>query len=291
MKVKFITCIYSDLSETKLGGRPSRRGHYRQSLLSLLKMNNADFLCYTSENEIEDLKLFFYEQNSVSQKQLEFKVFDLESYKLENLIDGFRDPNKVNLSDRCFEIQYCKFNWWWLEDKSYDYYYWIDAGLSHCGIIPNAYLPHNNGPYFGYFESNLFGENFLNNLVSFTGDKFFVIAKENIRNFWDHPVSSKWYKNFDSSLHIIAGLFGGKRELWDLLIPYMEDYLEKIILTDGRLPSDENILSLTFQNHKKDFIWKNFDTWWHQNSGINWVDENFFTQNKSFYKVLEELMD
>jgi len=52
MSVKFITSIYSDLYGTEFGGRPNRGGHYRYSLLSLLKMTDADFLCYTSDREL-----------------------------------------------------------------------------------------------------------------------------------------------------------------------------------------------------------------------------------------------
>ena len=58
-KVKFITAIYTDLYGTEYGGRLSRGGHYRWSLLSLLKMTDADFLCYTSERELESLQEFF----------------------------------------------------------------------------------------------------------------------------------------------------------------------------------------------------------------------------------------
>ena len=60
MSVKFITSIYSNLHGTEFGGRIGRGGHYRFSLLSLLKMSNADFLCYTSDQEIDSLKSFFY---------------------------------------------------------------------------------------------------------------------------------------------------------------------------------------------------------------------------------------
>ena len=62
MSVKFITSIYSDLNGTEFGGRVARGGHYRFSLLSLLKMTDADFLCYTSDRELEGLKTFFYEE-------------------------------------------------------------------------------------------------------------------------------------------------------------------------------------------------------------------------------------
>ncbi len=77
MKTKFITCIYSDLNGTELGGRPGRGGHYRWSLMSLLKMTDADFVCYTSDREYESLIEFFYNMHNVSPEKLEIKVFDI----------------------------------------------------------------------------------------------------------------------------------------------------------------------------------------------------------------------
>ena len=67
MRVKIITSIYSDLSSLNMGGRSHRKDHYRFSLLSLLKMSQADFLCYTSEREKEDLKNFFYKTYNISE--------------------------------------------------------------------------------------------------------------------------------------------------------------------------------------------------------------------------------
>ena len=52
MRVKFITAIYSNLNGTDYGGRQNRGNHYRWSLISLLRMTNAEFICYTSEDEI-----------------------------------------------------------------------------------------------------------------------------------------------------------------------------------------------------------------------------------------------
>jgi hypothetical protein len=66
MSVKFITSIYSDLYGTEYGGRIGRGGHYRYSLLSLLKMTDADFLCYTSDRELPSLITFFYETHGIS---------------------------------------------------------------------------------------------------------------------------------------------------------------------------------------------------------------------------------
>ena len=42
--------------------------------------------------------------------------------------------------------------------------YWIDAGLSHCGLIPLKYLTHD-GLVRRYYESSLFNNEFLKNVI------------------------------------------------------------------------------------------------------------------------------
>ena len=159
-KVKFITSIYSDLYGTEYGGRIGRGGHYRYSLLSLLKMSDADFLCYTSDRELPSLITFFYETHGISSDKLKFQVFDIANTKFKDLINQYKDVEATKKSDRCIEVQYSKFHWWWNEDKSYDYYYWIDAGLSHCGLIPVKYLVGTH-PEQRYYESTLFNNDFF----------------------------------------------------------------------------------------------------------------------------------
>jgi hypothetical protein len=83
MKTKIITAIYDNLFGSDLGGRINRGGHYRYSLRSLLKMTDADFVCYTSEEEIEDLKHFFYVDNNVSSEKLILKTLKVELKSLK----------------------------------------------------------------------------------------------------------------------------------------------------------------------------------------------------------------
>jgi len=288
MKIKFITSIYSDLHGTEFGGRPSRGGHYRYSLLSLLKMTNADFICYTSEKELPSLIEFFYNQNNVSQNQLKFSVFDISETKFKDLISANKNVEETKRSDRCIEVQYSKFHWWWNEDKSYDYYYWIDAGLSHCGIIPDKYLTSSH-PQGRYYESNLFQNTFLSNLIENTSDKFFLLGKENERNYWSGTVDPKWYTNYNRSLHIIGGLFGGHRDRWDNVVNLFEGYVENIISEDKKIFNEENIISLMYYNHIDLFVTKTFDIWWHENNFPNGSDRTMLLDNKSFYKMFEEL--
>ena len=288
--VKFITAIYSDLYGTEFGGRPNRYWHYRWSLISLMKMTNADFVCYTSEREYESLKKFFYTENGISESKLKLVVFDLNNNRYTNLINKYKDVEKAKLGDRCLEIQYMKFDWINMEDMSYDYYFWVDSGLSHCGLIPNRYLSLTGINNKGYYETNLFNNTLLKNLIINTGDKFTLIAKENDKNFWSGTVNQKHYKQYDRSYHIIGGLFGGKKELWETITSQFNEYLETVTESDNNLYFEEHIMCLLYRNHEELFHTYKFDTWWHEDENIQGLDIIEHTKiNKSFYKILEEL--
>lgn len=290
MKVKFITAIYSNLFGTELGGRPGRKNHYRWGLISILKISDANFVCYTSEDEYDELNDFFFKQQNVPTSQLEIKKFDLTQNEFSDIISKFKDIENVKKSDRCIEIQYMKFIWFLSEDMSYDYYFWIDAGLSHCGLIPNKYLSLTGPENRGYYESTLFNNTFLKNLVEKTGEKFTLIGKENDRNYWSGTVDPKHFFNYDRSIHIIGGLFGGKKELWYNVVNLFRKYVYQVTNSDRRLYHEEDIMTLMFRNHNDLFFNHYFETWWHENERISGLDIlEHVKKNKSFYKILEEL--
>jgi hypothetical protein len=290
MKVKFITAIYSNLYGTDFGGRPSRGNHYRWSLLSLLKMTDSDFVCYTSDEEFDNLYNFFHTQNGISEDKLKLVKYNLSNHYFLDLFKKYKDIDGARKGDRCIEIQYMKFIWFLSEDMSYDYYFWIDAGLSHCGLIPNKYLASTGINNSQYYESPLFNNNFLINLVKNTEDKFTIIGKENDRNYWSGTVNPKHFFNYNRSYHIIGGLFGGKKELWDIILELFKKYVYQVTEEDGRLYHEEDIMTLIYRNHEDMFKMYQFDTWWHENERIAGLDMlEHIKNNKSFYKVLEEL--
>lgn len=291
MKTKIITAIYSNLNGTELGGRPNRGGHYRYSLFSLLKMSNANFICYTSEEELGGLEQFFYDQNNISRDKLQFVVFNLNNNEFSELIHRYKDIERIKRGDRCIEIQYMKFIWLSMEGMSYDYYYWIDAGLSHCGLIPNKYLTAIAGVHNSqYYESSLFNNRFLNNLISKSGDRCIIVSKENSKNYWSGTVDPLHFNNYDNSRHIIGGFFGGKKELLNEIITLFKKYVHQVTEHDKRLYHEEDIMTLMYRNHPDLFVTLDFDIWWHEDERIGGTDMAEHTRlNKSFYKILEEL--
>jgi hypothetical protein len=290
MRVKFITSIYSNLYGTDFGGRPSRGNHYRWSLLSLLKMTDSDFVCYTSDDEFDNLYDFFHIQNNISEDKLKLVKFNLSDHYFLDLFGKYKDIDGARRGDRCIEIQYMKFIWFLSEDMSYDYYFWIDAGLSHCGLVPNKYLASTGVHNSQYYESPLFNNTFLSNLIKNTEDKFTIIGKENDRNYWSGTVNPKHFFNYDRSYHIIGGLFGGKKELWDNILDLFKKYVYQVTEEDGRLYHEEDIMTLMYRNHEDMFKTYQFDTWWHEDERVAGLDIlEHIKNNKSFYKVLEEL--
>lgn len=292
MTTKIITSIYSDLHGTDLGGRPSRGSHYRYSLKTILQMTDADFVCYTSENELESLKDFFYVQNNIPENKLIFKVFDLRDFSLTDKINKIKNVEEVKNSDRCVEIQYSKFLWCLEESKigNYDNIYWFDAGLSHNGLFPDKYMRSDAGYWETYYETKLINNQFLGNLIKFTGDKIVVCAKENLNNYWSGTVPHKYYNNHCMDRHIIGGFFGGKNRNMQSYSNIFLNYLNTLLENEPILYFEEHVMSLIYYNHPELFISKFFDIWWHEDAKIPRIEMEEYTKTrKSFYKIFEEL--
>ena len=86
-----LTSIYSNLWGTEFGGRPSREYHYKVSLLNILNLSPDKVICYTSEDEINSLKQFFYNERGVSESLIEFIVFDLKNTRYFDKINSIKD--------------------------------------------------------------------------------------------------------------------------------------------------------------------------------------------------------
>jgi hypothetical protein len=130
----------------------------------------------------------------------------------------------------------------------------------------------------------------LKNLIKKTKGKFIVIGKENQRNYWSGTVNPKHYINHDASKHIIGGLFGGTKENFEKMVNIFREYVYNITKEDEKLYHEENIMSVIYRNFQNEIEILDFDTWWHENERISGLDmESHLKENKSFYKILEEL--
>lgn len=275
---------------TSFGGRPSRQHHYKYSLLSIINITNANFTLYTSENESADLKDFFYKQNNIKDNHLIIKTFDLKNSKYYDDIQKLKTEESMLKLQRCYEIQYNKF--FWLKDEilstQYDSYYWIDAGLSHGGLIPKKFLVNSGNAIAKYYTSNLFNNHMLTNLLNKTQNKVYLIGKDNTgANYWSKSVPTKYYNNYNNAIHIIGGIFGGLRNNILEYTDLFDKNLYQLLQEEDALHFEELIMSLIYVNHSDKFNIDYFQTWHHEDSNIQSLE--FLAKNKSFYKILEDL--
>ena len=124
-----------------------------------------------------------------------------------------------------------------------------------------------------------------------TGDKFTIIGKENVQNYWSGTVNPKHFLNYDASYHIIGGLFGGKKEIWNNILELFKKYVIQVTEDDKFLYHEEDIMTLMYRNHEDLFNIFKFDVWWHENERISGIEDmsKYLETRKSFYKIIEKL--
>ena len=263
MKTLLLTSIYARLNGTDLGGRVSREHHYKWSLLNILNTNPTKVVCFTSEEELQELEAWFYEIHSVSKELLEFRVYDLYKCDHYDLIQSNKDVEFVKSSDRCHEIQYMKFFWSRLiEDRhDYDKLYWIDAGLSHGGLFPDEY--YMGDKWERHFLISLFTPELLSKWNDASKDKVVMFSKNNTRRYyWSKAVPEAYYKEFDGTRHVIGGMFGGNTKAYDELTDRFEELLLTLLDKENELYHEELILSCMSVNTPEEYNLLKFDDWY-----------------------------
>jgi hypothetical protein len=291
MKIKIVTAIYNNLYNSKYGGRASRNHHYIFSLHSLMKMNNAHFVLYTSYNEYDELKEEFK-----NYPDLEIIAHELIDSPFQKIIQEYKNYEEAKLSDRCVEIQYLKLHWLNQQAKDCDYIYWFDAGLSHVALIPDKWLECRGERWLlpDYYYSDFFTNTFINNLTKISKDKIFLIIKDNLINGWSQEPLQMFNEPYNYKWHVIGGVFGGKSLLIRDFYNLYYDYSVKTAEQYKEIWFEENILTVMYYNNSDMFVTKDFDIWTHENNtksehiGGRNVDE-YLATNKPFYKLLEEI--
>ena len=289
----FVTSIYSRLWGTEYGGRPSREAHYKLSLLNLLNLNPNKVICYTSKEEFDGLKNYFHKENNISESLLDIRIFELKKSKHFKKIQTLKDLEFMKTSDRCFEIQYNKF--FWVEKleeecKEFDKVYWFDAGLSHGGMFPDEYATG-----FGYernFKITLFNENFLSKINKMTDKKFLMVGKNNTGAFyWSRTIPTNYYNEFDNSIHIIGGFFGGKYEDFKGIIKKFEKLLKVLLDNEQELFMEEQIMSCLYFNYQEDFTLLTFDDWYQKENhdeSVKFFFDMFLNKEHRIFKTFNK---
>lgn len=293
MTTKLVTCIYNNIHGTMYGGRLNRNDTYMYSLNSISE-TQTPITCFTSANDINDLLAYFVDYKKKT--NISFKLNELNQspfhHKILNIKNNNCEYKNNSWESRCPHIMYGKFIWLLSEiDKCHDndYVYWIDAGLSHGGILPrkftNSFIQEKDYPpvihnrYYKEFmnrHENIFNNEFINKINSYSDNKFLLICCTNPQH-----LESRNNEN-PCGVFPIGGLFGG---LVSVIKPILLQCLELVhhFLNNNIIVQEEVILEIVLCKNKQLFKTYTFDTWYHDDWGDQYKNMN------CFYKFFEDL--
>jgi hypothetical protein len=301
-KPKFITCNYTNLYGTKLNGRLNRDFIYMYSLRGIAECGDT-IINYTCPYNIEIAQPYFDAQGI---KNIVNVDYDLTTSPYHSRVDAIKDIkpqffNETSWLNRCVEIMWGKFLW--LEEnfnslEDDDYLFWIDAGLSHGGILPRMYnVFEGNKKYykkekpeemeleFAHRHDRVFNKDFVRKLEAYTGDKITVICA----NHNQHGDSL----GFDYYNHLaqwpIGGLFGGKKKV---MLPFIARFKElaDTVMEKELLVKEEQIMAVILNEKPEWFKTFTFETWYHPDWNTS-SHKCYVPTMKSFFKFFEEIIN
>lgn len=276
----FVTCFYSGLDGTVLGGRSSRFHHYTLSLQTLLNME-TDFVVYTSQQESEYLNDRF--KNFIENGQLRVIVYDLFSHP-QHLY--FQEKMNGHKTDRCYEVMFSKTSWVKNHiSEDYEYIYWIDCGLCHGGLFPSKYR--QGETWENFYTCTLFNNQMVKNLNNLS-DKVMILYGDQKYHGIEGKACHKFYENISSveNCHIVGGMFGGKKDVTE---NFCDEFSNIIIemMEYGCLEYEERLYTVIYQRNKENFHKLPFTTWYYDESED--AKSRMPEGEIEFYKIFENL--
>ena len=309
--VSFVTCVYDDLFDTEFAGRHNRGTHYAFSLAQMHELG-VPIYCYTDKRNMikymptfllsgyDNYRFFSYNLN-------DSPYFDRIQEVKDSNVEMYR--NSPSWQSRCLEIMWGKFDLIThaAEQMGIDsnkYLYWIDAGLSHPGVIPMRFnsvfneddYRSSSYEYSQRFRMNrIFNQKLPDYLAEYTGENKLL-----------HFLCTRPQHSDPSHLRVerpdyigtaVGGLFGGNVRMMYDLAQQAKDIC-KDLLDHGYLLKEEDILTYMINfNLKEDKTFKDrltmytFDTWYHE----DWTAWNTNVYNpetdKSFSDFFNEFTD
>jgi hypothetical protein len=280
--VTFVTSVYDELFETEFAGRNNRGSHYAFSLTQIHR-TEAPIYCYTDQYNI---KKFLPPLLAYGCDKTRFFNFDLGKYqhhaeilKIKGEVSQYVEQGAWQ--QRCVEIMWGKFDMLIhaaettgiAPDK---YLFWLDAGLSHDGILPPSYnteyIPHKiklaslDYQYRFQFDK-IFNKNLPQYLVDYMGDNKLLFCFCSMSQHND-PSPLPNTKIGGTS---VGGLFGGDIETVYRWAKKGKEVCAQLI-EERCLIKEEDILShLIDQNEEDPVKLYTFTTWYHE----GWGDKIF----------------
>ena len=282
--VSFVTCVYDDLHDTEFAGRHNRGTHYAFSLAQMHEMG-VPIYCFTDKRNMTKYMPTFLLSGHEHYRFINYNLNDSPYFEQ---IQAVKDSNpelyrrSPSWETRCLEIMWGKFDFIThvAERMGLDsgkYLYWIDAGLSHPGVLPEKFNTVHDAQTFAtssheysyrFRMNRIFNPDLPQYLADYTGEG-------NLLHFFNTcPQHSD-----PTHLHIerpdyvgtaVGGLFGGDVGLLYNWATQAKGVC-KDLLDHGFLMKEEDVLThLINRNLKDDSSFAErlrlylFDTWYHE---------------------------
>jgi len=297
----FVTCIYSNNPNSIIGGRGRDLSFFLPSLINISKLG-FPLVLYTSPHLVERT---FESLNGYFTAGLKVIGYDLEKFKHFDKFINWKKENidfKHHTNDRNEILCYSKVYWLKFASENNffndDTFMWIDAGLTHHGIFPEAkggvelLSKQLSSFYYPDNINNIFTPTLGNNLLKrIKEDKmFFCVTPWQGYNDTFHKFLNKHFnkkiEDIRLNKHLVAGIFGGKIGTINNFFEKYEVFLENII-NDGIYCLEEQIYSVMYIMYPELFDYEFFETWWFYSPGERC--SYLFTEGDSFYKIFERI--
>lgn len=287
--VSFVTCVYDDLHDTEFAGRHNRGTHYAFSLAQMHEMG-APIYCYTDKRNMTKYMASFLESGYDNYRFINYNLDDSPYF---NRIQEVKNANpelyreSPSWVSRCVEIMWGKFDFITHTAETIGlvpgkYLFWIDAGLSHPGVLPKRFntVQHEGLQYatqsheYSYrFKMNeIFNSKLPDYLAEYTG------AGKLLHFLCTSPQhSDPSHLRVEMPAYVgtaVGGLFGGDVVLLHHWAQQGKQICQEL-LDNGHLIKEEDILThLINSNLKTDETFKDkltmytFNTWYHE----DWIE-------------------
>lgn len=288
-KATFVTSVYYDLYQTEFNGRTSRELHYLYSLRNILN-TNANVKVYTSDSHVDSVKQYI---GNSSNTNVDIVVQELKDTTYYNFLKDYKKHHTLD-PERCYEIMYSKTKWLRqaAEKNTFnsEWFYWIDAGLSHHGLFPQRFRRNDTGDYQYdmWYNYNLFNGDFVERVLTPSKDKLFSICIEQYSLIQYRYVTELFNSARLQPYHFIGGIFGGSIDntLW-----FCREFSHRLhkAFNLNLLLTEEQIYTSILHDNIERFDNRTFNTWYYKDPN-NPIYDTFVPHlnnitPKSFYEI------
>jgi hypothetical protein len=264
MKTKLVTAIYTDIKGHPFYGHEvyARHERYLHSLRTLNNLN-VEITCFCNQTQYDLLEAHL---KQFSLTNITLKVSNLFEFPFSSRMLEIKE--KTNDYKFYHEVDWNKFYLLSKEfDSTFDYMYWIDAGLSHRGLFLEKYNPYADKidgmsrTYENYSFTGIFNDLLFKKINDWVGDKLINLSN----NLVSHECS-KMYQALKIQTPFrrmsIGGIIGGKT---NLLQWFLEEFnrVGTLLLEKELIINHEAIISYIVEHNMDKFKTFQFDTWYH----------------------------